>query len=350
MIKIDSFKLRIPKSEIKELINSTNLELEIVMMVLSTGEVISEHGKTLKVQKFSNDGDITSIAIGIETIKVNKISVDYITFKITSKLLKQSYYDGINKDNLYLIVEYLHSIGIFISIDKLLSAEITDIDFCKDFTISEADYPKLIDSINTNAKSFKQSKRGLNIFNQKDNKGIEFSSRKTATPSNPFFKIYNKSLDSQSEKHSVFFNYYKLETNTELHRMEFTLKNKRHFEKYKLSNKLIDFLTLDQDTLKNILSDITDHHLNKPKDTIMELRKNQNIIESYIELCLELSTRLNMPFEKTKELILNSIENKMTRYRHSKMFDKVHYELNNSSQEYANNTHINSIMIELCLT
>jgi uncharacterized membrane protein len=75
MIKIDSFKLRIPKTEIKELIDCTNLEREIVMMVLSTGEVISE--QTLKVQKFSNDGDITSIAIGIETIKVNKISLDF---------------------------------------------------------------------------------------------------------------------------------------------------------------------------------------------------------------------------------------------------------------------------------
>jgi hypothetical protein len=349
MIKIDSFKLRIPKSEIKELIDCTNLERGIVMMVLSTGEVISE--QTLKVQKLSNDGGITSIAIGIETIPIKRIPTEYLTLKVTSKLLKQSYYDGINIDNLKQIVEYLHSVGIPISIEKLLSAEITDIDFCKDFTISEAKYPELIDSINSNAKSFKQSKRGLNIFNQKDNKGIEFSSRKTATPANPFFKIYNKFLDSQSVKHSVFFSYYKLETNPDLHRLEFTLKNKRHFDKYQLSNKLIDFLTLDQTTLKNILSDITDHHLNKPKDTnaIMELRKNQNVIESYIEWGLELSTRLNIPYETSKDLILNTIEKKMTRYRHSKMFDKVHYELKNSSAEYANKTYINSLMIELCL-
>lgn len=231
---------------------------------------------------------------------------------------------------------------------KLLSSELTDIDFCKDIVIPEVDYNDLIETIKNNAKPSKLHSKGYNIFNDKDNKGIEFSSRKKATPTNPFFKIYNKYLDSYSSAHSDFFTHYGIETTSELHRIEFTLKNKKHFEKYGLNNTLESFLNLTQPELTSILESITDYHINKKGDDVT-LREKQDIANLGIELSIKYGLLLNIPYENIKNTYLAAIENRMSKNRHSKKLDKIFYELSTTSNEIKKQTRINDLMKKLCL-
>ena len=351
--KIDSFKLRILRQDIKSTELPTNLNAEIISIYAETGEIINPNELGLKTKlntiKLSNDNDITSVAIGIESIRTTFNQREYLTLKITSKLLKQLYYKGINNKTIYNVVEYLNSVGVGITIEQILKSEVTDIDICKDFTLKQNEYNLLINEIKTNSKASQEQNKGYNLFNKIDNKGIEFSSRKKATPNNPFFKIYNKFLDTKSLKHSNFFEHYKIETETNLHRIESTLKNKKHFEKYNLKNTLESFLKLTQKELSKIVSQITSIHLNKNERNKMELRKQQNIYESYIELCLVYSNKLNIPFEDTKETLLNVIVNRNTKKNHENMFDKLHLELITNSKPYENNDYIQKLMKELCL-
>ena len=351
--KIDSFKIRINKENLNQITLPGNLNAEIISIYAETGEIINPNELGLKTKlntlKLSNDNDLTSVAIGIESIRTTLNQQEYLTLKITSKLLKQLYYKAITNKTIYNVVEYLNSVGVGISIEQILKAEVTDIDICKDFTIQPNNYNLLINQIKLNTKASQEQNKGYNLFNQKDNKGIEFSSRKKATPSNPFFKIYNKFLDTKSVKHSKFFEQYKIVTDPNLHRIECTLKNKKHFEKYNLGNTLESFLELTQEELSKIVSEITSIHLNKNRTKKMELRKQQNIYESYIELCLVYSNKLNIPFETTKETLLNVITNRTTKNNHKNMFEKLHLELIANSKNYNENDNIQKIMEKLCL-
>lgn len=351
--KIDSFKLRILKEDLKGLTLPNNLNAKIISIYADTGEIVDSNELGIKDKantlKLSNDDNITSITIAIESIRTNLNQREYLTLKITSKLLKQRYYDGINSETIINIVEYLNTVGIGISLEQLLKSEITDIDICKDILINPNEYTTIINKIKTNSKPSKEQNKGYNIFNQKENKGIEFSSRKKATPTNAFFKIYNKFLDSNSLKHFNFFKNYGLQTDINLHRIEATLKNKKHFEKYNLNNTLETFLNIEQKELSKIISDITSIHLNKIKENKMELGKQQNIYESYIELCLKLGLELNMQFETIKEILLDTIESRTTKKNHNDMFEKINLELKTNSKPYQENSKIQSIMKELCL-
>jgi hypothetical protein len=351
--KIDSFKLRILRDDIKSTHLPTNLNAEIISIYAETGEIINPNELGLKTKlntlNLSNDNETTSVAIGIESIRTTFRQREYLTLKITTKLLKEQYYDGINSQTIYNIVEYLNSVNVGITIEQILKAEVTDIDICKDFVVEPNNYNLLINQIKINTKASQEQNKGYNIFNKIDNKGIEFSSRKKATPNNPFFKIYNKFLDAKGLKHSKFFEIYKIETESNLHRIECTLKNKKHFEKYNLGNTLESFLQLEQKELSKIVSQITSMHLNKSPRNKMELRKQQNLYESYIELCLLYSNKLNIPFETTKETLLNVIVNRNTKKNHENMFEKLHLELTTNSKSYEENYNIQKLMIELCL-
>ena len=351
--KIDSFKIRIPKDTLNQITLPDNLNAEIISVYAETGEIINSIQQGLKEKlstlKLSNDEGITSITIAIENIRTTLTQREYLTLKITSKLLKQLYYKGITNKTIYNVVDYLNSVGVGITIEQILKSEVTDIDICKDFTLKYNEYNLLINKIKINTKASQEQNKGYNIFNQKDNKGIEFSSRKKATPNNPFLKIYNKFLDSNSIKHSEFFKHYNIETETNLHRIECTLKNKKHFEKYNLKNTLETFMALKQEELRDIIYSITSAHLNKNEKNKMELRKQQNIYESYIEICLRLSAEINMPFEIIKETLLNTITNRNTKKNHEKLFEKVNLELKTSSKPYQENRKIEYIMKELCL-
>ena len=351
--KIDSFKLRILKSDLKKITLPYNLNAEIISVYAESGEIVNPNESGIKDKvntlKLSNDNNITSVAIGVESIRTTSIQKEYLTLKITAKLLKQLYYKGITNKTIYNVVDYLNSVGVGITIEQILKSEVTDIDVCKDFTLSDNEYNLLINQIKKNTKASQEQNKGYNIFNQKDNKGIEFSSRKKATPNNPFLKIYNKFLDSNSIKHSEFFKHYNIETETNLHRIECTLKNKKHFEKYNLKNTLETFMALKQEELRDIIYSITSAHLNKNEKNKMELRKQQNIYESYIEICLRLSAEINMPFEIIKETLLNTITNRNTKKNHEKLFEKVNLELKTSSKPYQENRKIEYIMKELCL-
>ena len=351
--KIDSFKIRILKENLNQITLPDNLNAEIISVYAETGEIINSNQQGLKDKlstlKLSNDDGITSITIAIESIRTSFKQREYLTLKITAKLLKQLYYKGITNKTIYNVVDYLNSVGVGISIEQLLKSEVTDIDICKDFNLYDNEYNLLINQIKTNSKASQEQNKGYNLFNQKDNKGIEFSSRKKATPNNPFFKIYNKFLDSKSKKHSQYFENYKIETETNLHRIECTLKNKKHFEKYNLKNTLESFMELRQEELRDIMHSITSLHLNKNETKKMELRKKQNIYESYIEICLKLSSEINIPFETIKDTLLNTISSRTTKKNHEKMFEKVNLELKTSSAPYQENRKIEYIMKELCL-
>lgn len=308
MFRIDSFKIRIAKDKISDLQN------------------ILKRFQNLQIKRqVSNDGGITSFALQLERQRTSRGVEDYISLKVSSKLLKERYYDCITKDTLKYIVEYINSVGVTITEEELLESEVTDIDFCKNIKLSFNKYESLIKHLIKHTEPTTAREKGYRRFQPKSYGGFCYSGRRTATPNNPYIKIYNKKLDSLT-LHKDFFIHYGIHTEDNTFRIEYTLKNKKHFDKYKIGNKLKDFLELDQVKLKNIMKDMVDIHTKIYTNSLPEpKRKYQDVQEIYAMFLFEMGDKLGISKHHIVNTIANAIPNRSNRSTFKKKMSKLIY-------------------------
>jgi hypothetical protein len=214
--------------------------------------------------------------IKLENGKYETIMEEFYTFKITSKLLKHNYYNGIDNNTIKQIYEYILSIGFDIEFDNFIKSELTDIDYKFDIILAPEIYKSIAKQYVLNAKEWKELHKGLDIYNQKTNQGIGFGIRERATPSYPFMKVYNKELETTYKSFEFINKYTSVMQN--MYRWEFTIKNKKHFEKLELNNTLESHLELvenNQAKLWNIFNQYHNIHLNKITTSIEETLKKE---------------------------------------------------------------------------
>ena len=284
---IDSCKLRILTKYVRKAPEIFNCISERTIINKTTGEVLeSEEPETIKQHIFSNDNGITNISIRLqyqvidniklENGKFETIMEEFYTFKITSKLLKHNYYNGIDNNTIKQIYEYILSIGFDIDFDNFIKSELTDIDYKFDIILTPEIYKSIAKQYVLNAKEWKELHKGLDIYNQKTNQGIGFGIRERATPTYPFMKVYNKELETTYKSFEFINKYTSVMQN--MYRWEFTIKNKKHFEKLELNNTLESHLELvenNQSKLWNIFNQYHNIHLNKITTSIEETLKKE---------------------------------------------------------------------------
>jgi hypothetical protein len=296
-ITIDSFKIRILKrlvNKAPEVFNIMKLEEKYVNII--TGDILTttfisedeDENEKLIIKKdyFSNDNFITQLTAGIEKQVIDNIKLDngkyettkeeFYTFKITSKLLKDNYFNGIDYNTIKQIYEYILSIGFDIEFNNFIKSELTDIDYKFDITLAPEVYKSIAKQYDLNAKEWKELYRGLDKYNQKNNQGISFGIRERATPSYPFMKVYNKELESKNKSFN-FFNVYSTIIDN-LYRWEFTIKNKKHFDYLELNNTLeshLELVEFNQGKLWELFNLYHNIHLNKITNTIEETLKKE---------------------------------------------------------------------------
>lgn len=266
-IEIDSLKLRIPFDQI-QIVNSQIID-KIGVYNVETGEELEEpkprnwyrvEKQNIICQKlYSYKWDIQNI-----TLQKGR-AFKYLCVQVNSKVLHEHYFKGISLHTAKLVYKRLMAEKVVsFSLDTFLNAECTDIDFKKD--VLNENFRKAITILNDMSKPFKQYGKGANAFMQKDNLGIEWSNRRTASPSNPFLKLYHKGLQCVSHKDMkpYFEEYIKggKEIVKDRIRIEFTIKNKKHLKAFGVnSQRLVDLLKLNQDKKIEMLEGIVKHHL-----------------------------------------------------------------------------------------
>ena len=262
--KIDSLRIRIPLSEVK--INPEHREfLRTITTVNNFGEILEEK---VNVQYFKEvDG------VGAKYLVKSEFGnppVLYIGF--SSKLLKKSYFQGINKRNMYLIYDIIKSENLIeISKEQLLLAEVIDVDFCIDYFINseEGSVKQLVDICYDLTKSSKD----INVqrWKQPINKGIQWNRRegnKRAFKKKQFLKYYAKALELTNKSKVFYESHLKDELNEtlvdingnviskrnkyfnleRLVRVETTIRNRMHFKSYGYNVRTLnDLLSLDLD-------------------------------------------------------------------------------------------------------
>lgn len=342
MAIIDSLKLRItPTNEpVQNLYNA--LTYAIIEVDKHTGQVYKDTIK--QARKLSNDNNITSVEISRAKAQIKAETKSVIYVKLTSKIIKQRYFEGISIETLPIIVEYLNEclepFGVSISIETLLNSEITDIDIARDMLLTLEERKAVIDLMKTWSIPSDRMDRGTRTFydNRKRPTGFQFGRREYSTPEYPFLKTYDKHLDSTSKQHQTFFKHYDIPVPEGLQRLEGTIKNKAHLDKFNIGNQFRNILQLSPSELDGILAQIVDAHSPKNKThTNRHKTMNNELLVEYI--LLRALDNQNAPEAEIKVLceFISQVSEKSAR-RYELIAQKVHAELKNKQEFYAAET------------
>ena len=320
-ISLDSFKLRIPSSVVK--IIDTTLMGKWSLVHDETGDIDPHFNKLNSVTRKEN-GKTSRYAIERQVTKDKTVS-EFITMLINSKLLESNYFDGITKDNIKLVYDAIiaQRVVYFTFEDFIAKSDITDMDFKKDAIIS--DFSTCINQLRNLARESKQKGKGYRHFNTKENKGIEFSDRRTtAYKTTPYIKLYHKELELIHKSWEFKDAYLNGIDFKNVVRIETTVKNNAHCKHLGIKdNSLNTLLNLTDQTKEQIIRTALSRHIQprvKPSKEQNELKPMEKILYAFLIMLMD----NGVSFESAKNNALNIIENKTERNRKRKQLDEIY--------------------------
>jgi hypothetical protein len=274
--KVDSLRIHIPFNRVKIVSNSLDKSLTTIN---ADGEVIEEHIQTRK-HKIKN-----GIGVSFAKVKFCKGSINktYLTIGFSAKLLQHRYLEGINQKNIKDIYKYIIAQDeVQFSFDTFLDASVVDVDICMDYMIETS--TKEVCQI---AHKLTQDKYKpiANLFNQKNNIGIEWNKRNyigKAYKTKQYLKYYSKGMELISKSYDFYKTYLKpqfvLEGNDieKWLRIETTIKNKKHFESYgKDISTLRELLLFDDQESLNYFQRPINNYMNGINTLVMPKNRDE---------------------------------------------------------------------------
>jgi hypothetical protein len=322
-ISIDSLKIRIP-IEYTKIINPS-LKGNWFLVNEDTGEVDPKEYKSNSLT-IPKDGITTRFAIEKQQTK-EQYQRTFITLLVNSKELKENYFQGITKDTIEQVYNSLISHEVIdVSFEDFIKhSECTDVDIKKDARIPIDIYTQSVNHCRTISKPSKSLGKGYLPFNRKDNKGIQWSDRRTTSyKSNPFLKIYHK--ETELKNNSLLFASKHLQgiDYNNIVRIETTIKNAAHFRHLDIqSNKLKDILDLTQTKLQLVMNNAIKSHL-EPR--VRKIKDNNKLkpFELIIYGSILVSMQAGVSYESYLKNVLGILENKTERNRKRKVINMIY--------------------------
>ena len=262
--KRDSLRLLIPMHLIE--VNNNHPEfLRNIITTNSDGEVLSE-----KIQKsYRLHSNPSSCHYQRCNVINNGVSQDTLKLGFSAKTLKGDYFNGINKDNIDDILNFINSEGV-IKINKrtLLQSVVVDTDICIDMVLESNTSKDFFSHLHAMSDAKKDT--SPNHFTKPTNRGIEWSDRNKVGKgykTKQYLKFYDKYLEL-NHKSSVFYEAY-LKNNPFINlvenkqvRAETTIKNSAHWKTYGIEIKTLqDLLDLNLSECTEIFKRPLNHYL-----------------------------------------------------------------------------------------
>jgi len=318
---IDSMQVRIPLSDLSK--HSSSLT-DNTYLVTSTGEVISELTSNRKHQV----GD-KGLSLQIKGIRhKGRENIDCLVIGAPSKILGSQYFDGITNDSFRIIYDAIIGSGLVgVSMDALLSSGIaTDFDIKKDsYFPGHMDFGQYCYHLKRQAKPTTDIGKGCKVYNNvNDGRGIQFSTRKTATAAYPFLKLYDKARELHTKSLSFTRECLPSYDITGLVRAEVTVKNRQQFKRVIKSadNSLGAVLSLSSNEMQMFLTHAQQIHIDKvtayrPKSTEYTAMS----LTLYRAVSIHLDS--GMSFSQIQNLLLEG-RDKVDKSRTKKLLNEMH--------------------------
>lgn len=288
--KVDSLRLLIPFEDV-EVNKAHSRFLRTIHTINSDGEILDSKKETTYRLHTNPCSSHYQLAYIID----NSVSTKVLKLGFSAKTLKTLYFDGITKENIDTIYDFIIAEDVIkISKETLLNARVVDTDICIDLILDTTTVTEAV-SI-AHQLSIPHKSTIANCFRKKNNVGIEWSDRNKVGKSyrkKQYLKYYAKSLELKHHS-TVFYDTYIKGTDidnklsdTKSLRVETTIKNREHWKTYKV----------DVTTLKSLLEvDLTKHIeiFNRPINHYMQginiintrtdLTPNQKLQLGYMDL------------------------------------------------------------------
>ena len=322
-IGVDSLKIRLPLNQVNVL--NPSLEGSWYLVNDLTAEIDPSVYKERSLT-FKEDGITTRFAIEKQQTK-DGFTDEFLTILVNSKLLKGKYFQAITKDTIEDVYRGLvaHNV-IGLDFDTFYElSEVTDVDIKKDAIVPSHIYEQCINECRNISKPSKNKNKGYRYFNKKNNKGIEWSERKsTSFKNNPYLKIYHKETELKHNSNEFAEKYLNQIDYDDLVRIETTLKNAKHFRHVGIKdNKLKTVLELSQDKLQSVMSEALKSHLEPRIKQIKDdnkLTPTELIFYGSMMLC----AKNGVSYESYKRNVLSLIDSKVERSRKRGVLDNIY--------------------------
>ncbi len=252
--KIDSLQLFLPMDKVTLNNQDYYTTLEINK---ATGEIEKEKEPFIK---FNDRGASVGIKVGVKPMGRGSMGKG-VSISIPSKILGSDYFDGINKDNIRKVHGYINSVtdDFNVSMENFLKARASDIDFCLDGTVlSDNDFKVFSKELSKMCQAV-----GIKHYNPKKKGEYYIQTRKTATNTTPFSKIYQKLVEYDGSEHQkAFFPDVSLIPNST--RAEVTLKNQEMIRNFSSGGiRSSTFLHVLEGNYSNIVPNVFKHYFSK---------------------------------------------------------------------------------------
>lgn len=224
-----------------------------------------------------------------------KTQTKFINLTVSAKLLKNRYFEGINKNNIELLYKEFIAFNVFkCSYETFLSGYISDVDICLNrYTNSPQCFEDALDVLISQTGN---KGKHLHKVSESMNIGLSFNKRDFAKPSIPFIKFYHKEFELLS-KSADFYNFYLFPDYAHaiknLTRCEVTIKNYDHKQRLKKFNicpqfkTLAEYLEISQKELFNVIVfSINSYIENKPRQKAPNLSPTDHLIYELIQNCI----------------------------------------------------------------
>ena len=317
----DSFAYRIPLDDI-DIIDTRILENQVeVRYIPETEEIISYR----PIQANSLHPIQNGYKIHFQIQKMPDCV--YLVVLINSKLLEHQYLNGISMHNIELIYKNLMNCKVFhCTFEQFLTwGKVSDIDIKKDVEISKDDFIKGIKELENASTPRTKVGEGVKSFNTRNNLGIQWNNRETASASKPFVKIYYKEIEAtlsdakQLRKNETpFFDSY-VNHNELINRVriEITIKNIKSARIHGINDlTLINVLQLNSEQLNEIIVKSLNQNLQKRTPEIIKPRTEISPMDMLVYIHLtNMIKNQNYSFEMAMEYTLEHYTDKLQKHR-----------------------------------
>ena len=288
--KVDSLRWETHIDNIE--IVSSKIGVDALLISIDGGHVI-EGSYEEPIIKLT-ECDITK---GITT-RINKVNrvvgmggsvEERIVIQVNAKMLRERYFEGITKDNLRVVYDYIIGLGLIkFSYETFLDGYVYDVDICMDVETDVDVFEKMLRRLIKSVKPSQYKKVASWFYD--NNIGVLLGTREKSTASNPCLKFYAKGLElchketrynKKPSQYGEFNRYWLGDEYYNLGRLELSIKNREMFAELGLITKdangfefpiklFRELLDVDKQKLKSIITTIV-------KEKYMDKRVNINL-------------------------------------------------------------------------
>jgi len=331
---IDSAKFFVDSDKFQE----HRIPNKFILVDSETGETLDEFKRSSLQIEYKNH----KIYIANIVRHLKQMSIDKVLIYFSSKVAGDDYFGGIKKHHLIEVLEFIKEKGYlkFESANEIYKhIYVKDLDIKFDYKLKKSDKDELREHQLNLKDRFNGHDDYFHIFDSiKQGFGIATYSREKGTYAKPFLKFYDKSMELLTvAKNFELVKAFSYELQQEIrnnfiYRYEFTIRDKKHFDKFEISNRLEEI----HEVINEKWSEVGREFLNQNFQTKIRKPRNINMLNlkeriMCLQVFMDIQDGMSAHGVRNKYLVV--AETRRERFNVNLLFDRIYFFAGNDNNK-----------------